>query len=41
VLALASVEIDKLEGVDGKAPVGVDCHTEEARVGVDEAVFVA
>ena len=33
---LANIQLDHRLGIDGKALVGVDNHTEEARVGVDK-----
>jgi len=41
VLLLAPVVVDHFSCVDGKALVGVDRDTEQARVGVDEPSGVA
>ena len=33
---LSTVHLDHLWRVDGQHPVGVDCHTEQPRVGLEE-----
>ena len=38
---LATVPAHHIGGVDGQAPVGVDGHTEQARVGLKEKRMVS